>query len=270
MRRRLHPEKFRWDTLCAEDFYQAELIAPAHWEEASVYIATRYLALFGQFLSARGICQQVYLAFQTPRPESTTRHTLAGQEARQAKLPSRAALQGLADIYSTHAVEPRDRLLINALAMLIVTGFRIGELLTLPVDCEVEEERGGVSRYGLRYYKEKSRGGAKMLATRWLTAAGAELAKKAIEEIRTITVPHRERALQMECDPKRVPLSGFGWADHIRAKELTRILGRTGSKSVYRIPREKYLVTRMRAALITSPRKSKHTSSHSEKSTSGH
>jgi hypothetical protein len=62
-----------------------------------------------------------------------------------------------------------------------VTGFRIGELLTLPLDCEVEEPRGGKQQYGLRYYKEKARGGERMFAVRWLTDVGAELARRGLE-----------------------------------------------------------------------------------------
>lgn len=101
-----------------------------------------------------------------------------------------------------------------------------------------------------------------MLAIRWLTAVGAELAKKAIEEIRTITAPFRERALVLERDPNRVPLPGFGWADHIRAKELASILRMSRSKSVYQISREKlprhqdeggtyYLASEVEAYLLT-------------------
>jgi hypothetical protein len=94
------------------------------------------------------------------------------------RLPTEAALLGLADIYRELATEPRDRLRIAAIAILVVTGLRIGELLTMPADCEVEEVRGGKPRYGLRYFREKSRGGAKVFAVRWLTATGAELARQ--------------------------------------------------------------------------------------------
>ena len=38
-------------------------------------------------------------------------------------------LEGVADIYSTHAKDPADRLRAAALALLVVTGFRIGELV---------------------------------------------------------------------------------------------------------------------------------------------
>src|SRR5437667_99864 len=95
--------------------------------------------------------------------------------ARRDRLPSDAALNGLADVYRQHAKEPRDRLRAAALAILVVTGLRVSELLTLPIDCEVEEVRAARPRYGLRYYKEKARGAERMFAVRWLTPTGAEL-----------------------------------------------------------------------------------------------
>jgi hypothetical protein len=122
-----------------------------------------------------------------PRVEDFNRHTIAGQEARRDRLPTEAVLNGLADIYREHAVEPRDKLRAAALAILVVTGYRIGELLTLPLDCEVRETRGGQPRYGLRYYREKSRSGRRLLAVRWLTPIGAALAQEAIDRIRKIT-----------------------------------------------------------------------------------
>src|SRR5262249_42066754 len=152
-----------------------------------------------------------------PRPSG---FTLAGQDAQREKLPSRKALEGVADIYSTHAKDPGDRLRAAALALLVVTGFRLGELLTLPLECEVTESDQGKTRYGLRYYKEKARGGEKMHEVRWLTATGAELARSAIAEIREITEPARERARILEQNPNRVPFPGYQGADHMSPNEV--------------------------------------------------
>ena len=178
-----------------------------------------------RFLAARGICRPLYYVLQTPRTETYSRHTIAGQEERRQKLPSQKALEGVADIYRIHATEPGDRLRACALAILAVTGFRVGELLTLPLDCEVTEISGGKTRYGLRYYKEKARGAEKMFDVRWLTATGADLARKAITEIRAITPQARERAKILEQNPSRVPLPGYDWSDQMSPKEVAKILG---------------------------------------------
>ena len=193
-RRKGKAEGFAWQKFSEEDLSQAELLMRASWSDSTTYKLIVSLLVFARFLAARGVCRPLYYTPQTPRVEDFNRHTISGQQERRDRLPTDAALQGIADIYREHAKEPADRLRAAAVAILVVTGFRIGELLTLPLDCEVEEVRGGKARYGIRYYKEKARGAEKMFAVRWLTAIGAELARQAIHEIRTLTQDARTRA----------------------------------------------------------------------------
>lgn len=218
-------EAFAWQSFSEEDLSQAELLMRASWSDATTYKLIVSLLVFARFLAARGICRPLYYTPQTPRVEDFNRHTISGQQERRDRLPTDAALQGIADIYREHAKEPADRLRAAAVAILVVTGFRIGELLTLPLDCEVEELRGGKARYGIRYYKEKARGAEKMFAVRWLTATGAELARQAIHEIRTLTQDARTRARVLEKTPHRVPLSGIHWAARMTTAEVTLALG---------------------------------------------
>jgi hypothetical protein len=224
-RRRGVASRFRWEDLCTEDLSQAELLMRARWRESTTYKRIVSIIVFAEFLAARGICRALYYRPQTPRVEDFNRHTIAGQQERRDRLPTEAALLGLADIYRELATEPRDRLRIAAVAILVVTGFRIGELLTMPVDCEVEEDRSGRPRYGLRYFREKSRGGAKMFAVRWLTAMGAELARQALSEIRNITEAARRRAQELEHSPHRVPIPGYHWAARMTRSELEQSTG---------------------------------------------
>jgi hypothetical protein len=151
------------------------------------------------------------------------------------KLPSLRAIEGLAELYSTKAKQPSDRLLLTAVAILVVTGLRIGELLTLPEDCEVKEIRNGRPAYGLRYYVEKTRGGENLFDIRWLTPIGAELAQKAIAEIREITSSARLRAKELEQNPDRVPIPGFSWAERLSRQQVSQILGKPLC-SLYEIP----------------------------------
>jgi hypothetical protein len=222
-------EDFRWHSLCLEDFCQAELLMLTFWLQQTTYGKTLCLIELSEFLQAREICQPFHFTPQTPPPVTASGYTFVERERGAKKLPSQKALQGLADIYHKHTTELPDRLRIAALAILVVAGFRMGELLTLPVDCEIEEERSGKHRYGLQYYKEKSRGGAKKLAVRWLTPIGAELAKDAIAKIRTITTEFRERACLLEQDPNRVPIPGFNWADKMRTNDVREALKRKGA-----------------------------------------
>jgi hypothetical protein len=224
-RRKGKGEAFTWQNFSEEDLSQAELLMRASWSESTTYKMIVSLVVLTRFLAARGVCRPLYYTPQTPRVEDFNRHTIYGQQERRDRLPTDAALHGIADIYREHAKEPVDRLRVAAVAILVVTGFRIGELLTLPLDCEVEEVRGGKPRYGIRYYKEKARGGEKMFALRWLTATGAELARKAIQEIRILTQEARERAQVLEGTPHRVPIPGFHWAARMTSTDVARVLG---------------------------------------------
>ena len=236
VRRHGDPMTFRWPALSEEDLSQAELLMRTHWSPSTTYKRVMSLLVFTRFLASRNLCRPLYYTPQTQRVEDFHRHTIAGQQARRDRLPTEAVLNGLADIYRKHAIEPRDRLRAAALAVLVVTGFRIGELLTLPLDCEVRETSGGQTRYGIRYYREKSRGGARLLATRWLTPIGAELAQEAINRIRKITQAARQRAKVLEDSPHRVPLPGFHWGERMTRREVARVLG-CNHLSVFTIPR---------------------------------
>lgn len=224
-RRRGRAEAFSWRSLSEEDLSQAELLMQAGWKQSTTYRLIASLLVFTRFLAARGLCRPLYYTPQTKRVEDFNRHTISGQQERRDRLPTEAALHGIADIYCQHAKDPGDRLRAAAIAILAVTGLRIGELLTLPLDCEVEERRSGSLRYGIRYYKEKSRGAEKLLAVRWVTAVGAELARKAIHEIRLLTQDARARARVLEAAPHRVPIPGFHWAARMTSAEVALALG---------------------------------------------
>lgn len=235
-RRRGDPTAFRWETFHEEDLSQAELLMKAEWSESTTANLVVSILVFSRFLAARGVCRPLYYAPLTPRVEDSNRHTIEGREARRDRLPTDAALLGLADIYREYATEPSDRLRAAAVAILVVAGFRIGELLTMPLDCEVEEERGGKPRYGLRYYKEKTRGGEKLFAVRWLTPTGAMLAREAVEEIRCITSEARDRAHVLEESPHRVPIHGVHWAARMSPDNVAQALGMKSRGCVLRIP----------------------------------
>ena len=225
---------FDWATLCEEDLNQTELLMMERWALSTAHKVGHRLLRLAQFLAARQICRPLYYTLQTPRPSDFNNHTLSGQAARRAKLPSANALNGLADIYRELATEPADRLLAAAIALLTVTGFRVRELLTLPEDCEVYEQHEGEVAYGVRYYKEKSKGGRKMLAVRWLTPLQAELAQAAIAEIRRLTTAARVQAKALEVQPDRIVLPGIKPEQCLSAKEVCDLLGLRSLTTIYK------------------------------------
>lgn len=218
------PNTFQWQQLCAEDLSQAELMMSERWNMSSIRESTHFMIALTEFLAARGICRRLYFTPQTPSREDIRDYTLEGQESSRAKLPSPQAIGGLADIYRV-AHDPKDRLRAAILALLLATGLRIGEVLTLPLACEVEEVRAGKVSYGLRYYREKVRHAENRYDIRYLSPKQAELARHAIQRLRLLTADVRAQARVLEQEPNRVAIPGFTGNDRLTAAVIAQACG---------------------------------------------
>lgn len=216
---------FEWETLCLADLEAAENLMRTQWAASNTYKSMTRIMNLVSFLAAHAVCPPLHYRPHTPRQGDLNRNTLDGQATRRAKLPSARALEGLADLYHHGLTEPTDRLWIAAVALLVVTGMRVGELLTLPMDCEVEVNQAGQLRYGLRYHREKSGFGPERIAIRWLSPVQAQLAQAAVAEIRTLTACARERAKILETCPDRVPIPGYTADDWLTTQQAKRVLG---------------------------------------------
>ena len=142
------------------------------------------------------------------------------------KMVSEDALNALAEI----ANDPRDDrecILIRHIELLVYGGFRIGEALSLPVDCWIDEPGKDafdrpVIRSGIRYWPEK--GGEPIV--KWLPLGAREIAKRAIQEIEGLCRPARDMAIWMEANPGRLyPLAEFGQTQTLKKVEYARRLG---------------------------------------------
>lgn len=229
---------FDWSLLTEDDLLRTEQVMLAHWRPSTTYKRCTQLQFMMRSLAAApggGIVRPMDVAFTTPRTDDSERYTLEGQSERMKRLPSDGAIHAVGDIYARHAKEPRDRLIACVLATMLATAFRIGEVLTLPLDCLYSEGAGAKKRWGVRYHKEKSRGGQKQLAIRWMTPKQAELAKAAIQEARKLTAAARKRAEILEARPDRVTLPGITGNRLLQRMEVARLL-RISPTSVNRIP----------------------------------
>jgi hypothetical protein len=231
-------DTFDWSLLTEDDLLRTEQVMLSHWRPSTAYKRCTQLQFIMRGLAAApggGIVRPMDVAFATPRSDDSERYTLDGQAERMKRLPSDGAIHAVGDIYAGHAKEPRDRLIACILAMMLATAFRIGEVLTLPLDCLCSEGSGAKRRWGVRYHKEKSRGGQKQLAVRWMTPKQAELAKAAIQEARKLTAAARKRAEILEAQPHRVTLPGITGNRLLQRMEVARLL-RIAPTSVNRIP----------------------------------
>lgn len=144
-----------------------------------------------------------------------SRTTPAALASAEAKMPSTWALDELARI--SHLVrDPSDVILMGCIKLLHCAPWRIGEVLLMPEDCEVEEQKTGpegpvhdelgrpVMRYGLRYWKEKSEDAD----VKWIPTVMVDTARAAVADIRRHTEDARELAAWMEQHPGRARLPG--------------------------------------------------------------
>lgn len=167
-------------------------------------------------------------------PESQARGLL--------KMPSATALDALADI-SNNPGNDNERIIVRIIDLLVIGGFRIGEVLSIPLDCWVEApaltdlgkfktnpvngER--IVRYGIRYWPEKA--GPPYI--KWLPDIAVPLAKRAVTDLRTLCAEARAAADSLELNPDRVPLPGCPLPDDLLDhKELMVILGFKAVQSV--------------------------------------
>ena len=136
-------------------------------------------------------------------------------DARESKLPTSDVLDELARL--SHLVtEPSDVVCMSVIKLLHCAPWRIGEVLALHADCEVEEQKADengdvfdqngkpVMRYGLRYWKEKSSDSD----VKWIPTVMVDVARSAIADIRRHTEPARKLARLLEEHPDRAWLPG--------------------------------------------------------------
>lgn len=160
-----------------------------------------------------------------PRQEDFERYTLDGQEKREEKMPPDGAICALGRMFAEIVTDPDDRLVLCILAIMIATGFRIGEVLTMPLDCEVFDDGAAEGKYGLRYHKEKAEGREKECRVCWLDGNRCEIGRLAVEEARRLTQEARNRALVLEGSPGTVPVSNMSPDDLLSPRQVASLIG---------------------------------------------
>jgi hypothetical protein len=158
------------------------------------------------------------------RPESLTRGRLDATEVEmdnRSKLPQDGIIQAIAHLYySIPKTEWADRVRICLVSLLIITGFRIGELLTLPAR-RVQADDDSEARF-LAYYPEKGAPPGK----KWFMTAAAELATELVDELLELTKASREMAKWLHEHPGEVLIEGLDVNRNvIPIKEVARQIG---------------------------------------------
>ncbi|GAA4258521.1 hypothetical protein GBZ26_11355 [Azospirillum formosense] len=213
------------------DFQLAANVCKEREAETSRYRIGLFLVEIAHALNRYGI-SKARIDFRNPFARVSYDHTRIGKEhdmRRAEKLPSPEMLDALAQIANL-VDEPSDVLRMRAVELLVCGGWRINELLTLPDDCEIEEEafENGrpvlgndgqpVFRYGIRYWPEK--GGEPRV--KWMPSVMVDLAKRAVRDIRHHSAKARPVARFIEAHPGRayIPAQfGDGGPDQLFSME---------------------------------------------------
>lgn len=228
-------QTFRWADMTTEDMLGVEDTALEHWASSTTNKRLGVWNRLLELLASAQITRPMNVPWRTPRPEDSQRHTLAGREKRMKKLPSDDAIEATADIYAKHAESPQDQLISCVLAILVATGLRIGEVLSLPYDClfYVGGDEGKDRRWMLRYRAEKKKWAqADPLS---LESRPAGIVRDAVRKTRELTRSARQRARTLEENPSQATLPGFERGAEISTKETAKLVGFNSQDSNSRI-----------------------------------
>lgn len=141
-------------------------------------------------------------------------------EERKKKLPSPAALTGLAQIFSSPNNTKKDTVVSSASALLICSPDRISEILHLPVNCIATERKISTGEFGcgLRWFPAK--GASPMI--KWVIPSMADIAKMAVDNLKRISEPARIVAKWYEDNPNKLYLPAH--LEHLRSQEMLSML----------------------------------------------
>ena len=189
--------------LSIADLDVAADVARAFYAKGSAYQAGREIERLAKFISINRLIPNDLSAWKSPirRPTDTVQTGSKAKEKREAKLPSSDVLNAMAEIFANNPDDPKDIFTSSIFAMLMCAPSRISEVLTLPVDCEVEiPDKSGVVQYGWRFYAGKGFGGD----IKWIPTEMVPIAKEAISRIKNLTEPARKLALWIESNPLKL------------------------------------------------------------------
>ncbi|MGZ3522672.1 MAG: hypothetical protein ACXWNK_13530 [Vulcanimicrobiaceae bacterium] len=206
--------------LSRQHFVEAEALVLKREKGESAYRVGQMIEAFAKILERQGVTRApLDFRCSIARPLNVEDRTGATFAERSGRLPSPKILDALADIGNDAKLSDWwfDLLRMRLIDILLVCGFRVGELLTLPQNTLVREialdENGGpkrdaitgeiVERVGLRYWPEK---GAEPIV-KWVPTVANALVIRAIGDIDRICKPARDNAKWLEGHPGKVQVN---------------------------------------------------------------
>lgn len=228
--------------LTLQHFHLAEEAVSQEFIGSNRYRVANVLQAVGRVIDSHGISRsRIGYTNRIPRPLDGDELSEEGQRIGAEKMISPEALNRLAEI-SANPPDDETRLIIRIVDLMVLGGFRIGEVLTLPLNCWVENRDSPVVNpatgekmvpCGIVYAAEKVRD----YRTKWLPLAGVEMARRAIDDLARLCAPARKAASWMERNPGRLmPFGHLSPDDLISGSEACALLGISDGSLRGRIP----------------------------------
>ena len=236
---------FTWGEISEDDFLAFEQFLINYRNKrgkslsrGSIFIIINQIQRLITFLASWGICRYVeYFPQGPPASQETVGLVDENELITERKLPALGVVESLASIYYRLTTAPEGKvadwmlIIISAIAVLMLTGLRVGELVTLPFDCEVEDKipdkQAGESysyRYGIKYWVEKTQ--KKTMRIKWISPTAEHIVRACIARIKRLTAAARARAKVLEDDPTRVTLPpGVASRTVLSGLEVLALLG---------------------------------------------
>jgi integrase len=249
-----HATSFKWGSLSEADLIAFEQFLGDYrtsqdrpLSPSSIHQIVRTIQVLVNFLAGYGICRHIDYIPQTPSPSIDATRTLdEKRRLAERKLPASGVLETLGSLYHRLTTAPAGEvsdwmlIIISAIVILMLTGLRVGEMLTLPFDCEVDEKSGdggsdgdNSRRYGIRYWPEKVEN--EMMRIKWISPTAEPIVRACVTRIKRLTAAARARAKILESDPTRVPLPPeIASKGVLTRQELFALLGKKADSETYR------------------------------------
>ena len=192
--------------LNTDHFIKAERKAQQDVQPRTARQIGLYLTNIANILNVNHLTK-IRIHFQTSLPivEAIDKLSNTAKQRRNTLLPKREVLQALAEI-ALKLDNDKDCIRMNIIKILLFTGFRLGEALSLPVNTLVIENMENSTatdndtKIGLCYWPEK---GAEP-RIKWLLTDVGKLIKVTVEELTSLTQDARECANWLEKFPNKL------------------------------------------------------------------
>lgn len=175
-------------------FMQALSMAADREAESSAYRVGVHLEEIATLLDKEGLTAiPVKFSNKLPRPKGKELNTEEAAEARRHALPSLEVIEAIGKLRDME-LSREEAIIINVVTILLFTGFRVNEVLELPVDCLIEHQDINPSsgeieaKWSIGY---RARKGAEW-SGKWLADVKVQIIRKAIDELMKLCADARE------------------------------------------------------------------------------